>query len=152
MWSLHYRHAEMDRKIKEKVVSIEAAKKTHQQSQKQLEDHVIKLKSEVEKLKVEQRQMEWRHTDELTEAKHAVEKYITLMWSYWLIFIIVTRAKEELIVVKQQHSDHVRQISEDHVSHQLQIQSLTESCEQLRTQLVARQQEIEKYVSTIGSQ
>ena len=58
----------------------------------------------------------------------------------------VTRAKGELLVAKQQHGDHVRQISEDHVTHQLQIQSLTESCEQLRTQLVARQQEIEKFV------
>ena len=62
-------------------------------------------------------------------------------------FVNLTRAKEELLVAKQQHSDHVRQISEDHVSHQLQIQSLTESCEQLRTQMVAQQQEIEKYVS-----
>lgn len=58
----------------------------------------------------------------------------------------ITRAKEELIVAKQQHSDHVRQISEDHVTHQLQIQSLTESCEQLRTQLVTRQQEMERCV------
>ena len=66
----------MDRKIKEKVVTMAAAKKAHQQSQRQLEDHVIKLKSEVEKLKVEHRQMEWRHGDELTEAKHAVEKYV----------------------------------------------------------------------------
>ena len=64
-------------------------------------------------------------------------------------FVNVTRAKEELLVAKQQHSDHVRQISEDHVSHQLQIQSLTESYEQLRTQMVARQQEIEKYVTNI---
>ena len=64
-------------------------------------------------------------------------------------FVNVTRAKEELLAAKQQHSDHVRQISEDHVSHQLQIQSLTESCEQLRTQMVARQQEIEKYVTSI---
>ena len=65
---------------------------------------------------------------------------------YGLIFKNITRAKGELLVAKQQRSDHVRQISEDHVSHQLQIQSLTESCEQLRTQLVTRQQEIEKYV------
>ena len=64
-------------------------------------------------------------------------------------FVNVTRAKEDLIVAKQQHSDHVRQISEDHVSHQLQIQSLTESCEQLRTQLVTKQQETEKYVYEI---
>ena len=61
-------------------------------------------------------------------------------------FVNVTRAKEELLVAKQQHGDHVRQISEDHVSHQLQIRSLIESCEQLRKQLAARQQEIEKYV------
>ena len=66
----------MDRKVKEKVVAIGAAKKAHQQSQKQLEDHVIKLKSEVEKLKVERRQMEWHLSDELTEAKYAVEKYV----------------------------------------------------------------------------
>lgn len=59
-------------------------------------------------------------------------------------FVDVYRAKEELIVAKQQHSDHVRQISEDHVTHQLQIQSLTESCEQLRSQLATRQQEMEK--------
>ena len=59
--------------------------------------------------------------------------------------VSVTRAKEDLLVAKQQHSDHVRKISQDHVSHQLQIQSLTESCEQLRAQLVTRQQEIEKY-------
>ena len=45
----------MDRKIREKVVAMAAAKKAHQQSQRQLEDHVIKLKGEVEKLKVEQR-------------------------------------------------------------------------------------------------
>ena len=70
------RHAEMDRKVKEKVVAIGAAKKAHQQSQKQLKDHVIKLKGEVEKIKVEQCQMEWHHSDELTEAKHAVEKYV----------------------------------------------------------------------------
>ena len=68
------RHAEMDRKVKEKVVAMEAAKKAHQQTQKQLEDHVIKLKGEVERLKVQQRQTEWRHSDELTEAKHVVEK------------------------------------------------------------------------------
>ena len=62
----------------------------------------------------------------------------------------VSRAKEELVVAKQQHNDHVRQISEDHVIHQLQIQSLTESCEQLRSQLVTRQQEMERYkISTI---
>ena len=61
-------------------------------------------------------------------------------------FVSVTRAKGELLVAKQQHGNHVRQISEDHVSYQLQIQSLTNSCEQLRTQLVARRQEIEKYV------
>ena len=66
----------MDRKIKEKVVAMVAAKKAHQKSQKQLEDHVIKLKDDVEKLKVERRQMEWHHCDELTEAKHAVEKYV----------------------------------------------------------------------------
>lgn len=59
-------------------------------------------------------------------------------------FVDVSRAKEELIVAKQQHSDHVRQISEDHVTHQLQMQSLTESCEQLRSQLATRQQEMEK--------
>ena len=53
-----------------------AAKKAHQQSQKQLEDHVIKLKSEVENLKAEWHQMKWYHTNELTEAKHAVEKYV----------------------------------------------------------------------------
>ena len=64
-------------------------------------------------------------------------------------FVNVTRAKEDLIVAKQQHSDHVRQISEDHVSHQLQIQSLTESWEQLRTQVVTKQQEMEKYVYEI---
>lgn len=63
-------------------------------------------------------------------------------------FVNATRAKGELLVAKQQHGDHVRQISEDHVNHQLQIQSLTESCEQLRTQLVVRQQEIEKYVKS----
>ena len=68
----------MDRKVKEKVVAIGAAKKAHQQSQKQLEDHVIKLKGEVEKLKVDRRQMEWHHSDELTEAKHAVEKYVKM--------------------------------------------------------------------------
>ena len=61
-------------------------------------------------------------------------------------FVNVTRANGDLTVAKQQHSDHVRQISEDHVSHQLQIHSLTESCEQLRTQLATRQQEMEKYV------
>ena len=61
-------------------------------------------------------------------------------------FINISRTKEDLIVAKQQHSDHMKQISEDHVSHQLQIQSLTESCEQLRAQLVTRQQEMEKYV------
>ena len=66
----------MDRKIKEKVVAIAAAKKLHQQSQKHLEDHVIKLKDDVEKMKVERRQIEWHHSDELTEAKHAVEKYV----------------------------------------------------------------------------
>ena len=53
-----------------------AAKKAHQDSQKQMEDHVIKLKSEVEKFKVKHHQMEWRHSDELTEAKHAIEKYV----------------------------------------------------------------------------
>ena len=58
---------------------MEVAKKSHQQSQRQLEDHVIKLKGEVEKMKVEQRQMEWRHGDELTEAKHAVEKFVKLV-------------------------------------------------------------------------
>ena len=68
----------MDRKVKEKVVAIGATKKIHQQSQKQLEDHVIKLKGEVEKLKIERRQMEWHHSDELTEAKHAVEKYVKM--------------------------------------------------------------------------
>ena len=62
-------------------------------------------------------------------------------------FADLIRTKEDLIVAKQQHCDHVRQISEDHVSHQLQIQSLTESCEQLRGQLATRQQEIEKYVA-----
>ena len=61
------------------------------------------------------------------------------------------RAKEELTVARQQHNDHVRQISEDHVSQQLQIQSLTESNEQLRTQLVSRQQEIVKYVIITSS-
>ena len=66
----------MDRKIKGKVVAMAAAKKSHQQSQKRLEDHVIKLKDDVEKMKVEQCQMEWHHSDELTEAKHAVEKYV----------------------------------------------------------------------------
>ena len=60
-------------------------------------------------------------------------------------FVDVCRAKGELIVAKQQHNDHVRQMSEDHVTHQLQIQSLTESCEELRSQLVTRQQEMEKY-------
>ena len=69
----------MDRAVKEKVVAMAAAKKAHQQSQKQLEDHVIKLKAEVEKLKVERRQMEWRHGDELTEAKHTVEKYVKVL-------------------------------------------------------------------------
>ena len=65
-------------------------------------------------------------------------------------FVDVSRAKEELVVAKQQHSDHVRQISGDHVTHQLQIQSLTESCEQLRSQLATRQQEMERYeISTI---
>ena len=68
----------------------------------------------------------------------------------WLkIPICYCRAKEELTVARQQHSDHVKQISEDHVSHQLQIQSLSEASEQLRTQLVSRQQEIEKYVTGI---
>ena len=66
----------MDRKIKEKVVAMTEAKKSHQQSQKQLEDHVIKWKDDVEKMKVERRQMEWHHSDELTEAKHAIEKYV----------------------------------------------------------------------------
>ena len=90
--------------------------------------------------------MEWYHSDELTEAKHAVEKYVQMKWSYWLILLVGLELKGELLVAKQQHGDHVRQISEDHASHQLQIQSLTESCEQIRTQLVARQQEIEKHV------
>ena len=138
----------MDRKVKEKVVAMAAAKKAHQQSQKQLEDHVIKLKAEVERLKVERRQMEWHHSDELTEAKHAVEKYVKDEVILLVNFVNITRAKGELLVAKQQHGDHVRQISEDHVNHQLQIQSLTESCEQLRTQLVARQQEIEKYATS----
>ena len=69
----------MDRKIKEKVVTMAAAKRAHQQSQRQSEDHVIKLKGEVEKLNVEHRQMEWRHGDELTEAKYAVEKYVKMI-------------------------------------------------------------------------
>ena len=69
----------MDRKIKEKVVAMAAAKKSRHQSQRQLEDQVIKLKGEVEQLKVEQRQMEWRHGDELTEAKHAVKKFVKMM-------------------------------------------------------------------------
>ena len=68
----------MDRKIKEKAVTMAATKKAHQQSQNQLKDHVIKLKGEIEKLKVEQRQVEWRHSDELTEAKHAVKMYVKI--------------------------------------------------------------------------
>ena len=76
----------MDRKVKEKVVAMAAAKKAHHQSQKQLEDHVIKLKGEVERLKVERRQMEWHHSDELTEAKHAVEKYVKNKAILWVNF------------------------------------------------------------------
>jgi len=75
----------MDRKIKEKEIAMVAAKKAHQQSQKQLEDHVIKLKGEVEKLKVERRQIEWHHSDELTEAKQAVEKCVKMIQCHWFI-------------------------------------------------------------------
>lgn len=69
-----FRHAEMDRKVREKVVAMAAAKESHTQAQKQLQDHVSKLQSQVEKLKLEKRQSDYHHSDQLTEAKHAVEK------------------------------------------------------------------------------
>jgi len=69
-----FRHADMDRKIREKVAAMAATKESHIQIRKQLEDHVSKLQSQVEKVKLEQRQSEYHHSDQLTEAKHAVEK------------------------------------------------------------------------------
>ena len=69
-----FRHADMDRKNREKMVAMAAAKESHVQIRKQLDDHVSKLRSQVEKLKLEQRQSEYHHSDQLTEAKHAVEK------------------------------------------------------------------------------
>jgi len=69
-----FRHADMERKVREKVVAMAAAKESHTQMRKQLEDHVSKLQSQVEKLKLEQRQSGYHHSDQLTEAKHAVEK------------------------------------------------------------------------------
>ena len=64
----------MDRKVREKVVAMAAAKESHTQTRKQLEDHVSRLRSQMEKLKLELRQSSYCHGDQLTEAKHAVEK------------------------------------------------------------------------------
>ncbi|XP_069511429.1 coiled-coil domain-containing protein 57 [Ambystoma mexicanum] len=122
------KHEQLDRFAREKDAALKAIKEAHAEQERELEKRVRELQVARDTLEMEQRRMQWMHSDTLAEKEAAIEKL-----------------QGEIQTVKSAWDSHITQISSETVSKDLQIQSMEEEEVKLKAELARCHQDVERY-------
>eukprot|EP00105_Crassostrea_gigas_P017732 XP_011435624.1 PREDICTED: coiled-coil domain-containing protein 57 [Crassostrea gigas] len=122
------KHAELDKLAREKETALTKIKEGYTEREQSLQSNIRELQAKLEDCQVEMRKLEWNKSDLEKEKDLHIEKL-----------------QEELYQQKERWEKQIVDVSRSQVSKDVELQRLRENEEKLKSELLQRKQDIERY-------
>ncbi|XP_052689655.1 coiled-coil domain-containing protein 57-like [Crassostrea angulata] len=122
------KHAELDKLAREKETALTKIKEGYTEREQSLQSNIRELQGKLEESQVEMRKLEWNKSDLEKEKDLQIEKL-----------------QEELYQQKERWEKQIVDVSRSQVSKDVELQRLRENEEKLKSELLQRKQDIERY-------
>ncbi|XP_022315255.2 coiled-coil domain-containing protein 57-like [Crassostrea virginica] len=122
------KHAELDKLAREKETALTKIKEGYTEREQSLHSTIRELQAKLEDNQVEMRKLEWNKADLEKEKDLQIEKL-----------------QEELYQQKERWDKQIVDVSRSQVSKDVELQRLKENEEKLKSELLQRKQDIERY-------